>query len=364
MTLRHAILPLALLLSSIAASASGPQVRWLETVHNFGAFDENDGKVTATMQFVNDGDAPLIIQAARATCGCTTPAWSRTPIEPGDTGMVQITYNPAGRPGRFEKKVYVDFNTPSKRSTLLIKGSVIGASNTVRSRFPVEAGPLRLRVKSIPFGEVTRGKGKTFYFEAYNISPDTLRPRWTDLPSYITVSSSLDDVLPGENIAYTVQLVADRVPDYGVVTGTASFLPDPDGQPDLSVPVDMVAIVQEDFSRLTPGERLKAPVMRLNENTLDFGDVNTSTGPVTRYVTVSNLGKSPLLIRRIQASDPGITVKASSTKVKPGKTATIEVSVSPEAFPDRQLINSRLTVIANDPVDPTLTLRLIGNYND
>lgn len=359
--------PTALIIASLSIltlSAAGPKVRWLETVHNFGAFDENDGKVTATMQFVNDGDAPLIIQAARATCGCTTPAYSRTPIEPGDTGMVQITYNPSGRPGRFEKKVYVDFNTESKRSVLLVKGSVIGASNTVRSRFPVEAGPLRLRVKAIPFGEVTHGKGKSFYFEAYNISPDTLRPAWSDLPPYITVSSPLDDVLPGENAAYTFQLIADRVPDYGVVTSTLSFQPDPDRLPDLIIPIDMAAIIQEDFSRLTPGERLKAPVMRLNETTLDFGDVNPSTGPVTRYITVSNLGKSPLLLRRVQSVDPGVTVRTSSNKVKPGKNATIEVTIDPEAYPDSRLINGRLTVIANDPIDPTLTVRLIGNYNN
>ena len=79
---------------TIAANAA-PAARWLETTHDFGAFDEDMGNVDALFRVVNDGDAPLVILAARASCGCTVPAFTSDGIAPGDTATIKVTYNPA-----------------------------------------------------------------------------------------------------------------------------------------------------------------------------------------------------------------------------------------------------------------------------
>ena len=207
------------------AAAAQPAAEWIRTTHNFGAFSENDGKATCKFQFVNKGDSPVIIRSARATCGCTTPDYSKAPIAPGDTGTVEVSYNPTGRPGRFDKKIYVDLNTEPSRYTLTVMGSVIGTPATIGQRFPAEAGPFRLRNSAIAFGEVYTGHGKTFFLDVYNTAQQPLVPRWEDLPSYITLTAARDTVYPGENLAFTFTMAADKAPMLGLLTDSIMLNP-------------------------------------------------------------------------------------------------------------------------------------------
>jgi len=39
----------------------------------------------------------------RASCGCTTPSWTKDPVSPGETGSIVAEYNPLNRPGSFSK---------------------------------------------------------------------------------------------------------------------------------------------------------------------------------------------------------------------------------------------------------------------
>lgn len=83
---------------------AGPAITWLSSVHDFGAFDEDDGIVSCEIPYVNSGDSPLLLTGARASCGCTTPQISREPLAPGDTAAIVVSFDPTGRPGRFSKK--------------------------------------------------------------------------------------------------------------------------------------------------------------------------------------------------------------------------------------------------------------------
>ena len=56
-------------MTAALGATAGPSVRWLGTHHRFGAFHEDDGIVECTFRYVNDGDAPLRITAARSSCG-------------------------------------------------------------------------------------------------------------------------------------------------------------------------------------------------------------------------------------------------------------------------------------------------------
>lgn len=95
---------LALLLLSIPAANAASQAKWLETSHDFGAFDEDMGRVSTDFRLVNTGNEPLIIYAARASCGCTIPSYTKEPIAPRDTATIKVVYDPAGRPGNLTRK--------------------------------------------------------------------------------------------------------------------------------------------------------------------------------------------------------------------------------------------------------------------
>lgn len=94
------------------------------TTHDFGTFKEADGKVSHTFKIKNDGDAPLVLTRVIASCGCTTPEWTKEPIAPGKTGDIKITYDPKDRPGPFAKTISVYSNGKSGSYILTIRGSV------------------------------------------------------------------------------------------------------------------------------------------------------------------------------------------------------------------------------------------------
>ena len=110
--------------TAIFAQQEGPAISWTQTVHDFGIFKEEAGVQTATFEFVNTGNAPLFITNVKASCGCTSPEWSKEPVQPGSKGYVKAAYNPAGRPGKFNKSITVTTNEFQPTSVLRITGDV------------------------------------------------------------------------------------------------------------------------------------------------------------------------------------------------------------------------------------------------
>lgn len=102
-----------------------PSVKFAETKHNFGTIREEAGSVTHEFEFYNEGTGNLVVMDATAQCGCTRPEYPKNPVAPGKRGVIRVTYNPAGRPGSFEKVVTVRTNGKPSKSRLKITGTVI-----------------------------------------------------------------------------------------------------------------------------------------------------------------------------------------------------------------------------------------------
>ena len=120
-----------LLLSIVALNAQevqkqtkGAAISAPEEQFDFGTIKEADGPVTHAFTLKNVGNAPLVITRASASCGCTKPKFSTEPIAPGKSTKIEVTYNPAGRPGQFVKSVAVYSNGKEGAFILRIKGVV------------------------------------------------------------------------------------------------------------------------------------------------------------------------------------------------------------------------------------------------
>ena len=97
-----------------------------KTVHDYGSFKEAAGVQTTTFKFTNKGAVPLVLSNVRASCGCTTPKYTREPVAPNASGEIQVSYNPKNRPGSFNKTVTVYSNAKNKGAVVLrIKGKVV-----------------------------------------------------------------------------------------------------------------------------------------------------------------------------------------------------------------------------------------------
>lgn len=345
------------LIALCAMAPAGAKVRWLETEHDFGAFREANGKVSCTFRFINEGDEEVSIRAVRASCGCTSSSFTHSAIERGDTGEIVATFNPAGRPGRFTKTLTVDIagGGAGPRQALTINGVVIGSESTLLSRYPVQAEPLRFRTQLVPFGTVLKGRAKSAFVEVYNASTDSVAPEWSGVPRYVRVASSENMIPPGEQVVYSLVITPDDNAPYGILTDSV-YIASPGAE---AMKLDLSAIIEEDFSRLTPGQRQNTPVISVASDRLDFDRIPRDGGPVSRTFTIGNTGKSDLLLRRVYTTDRGVTVTPSAGKVKKGKTVEITVTADPAEI-SSEVLSARIQIITNDPEQSLTIVRAIG----
>ncbi|TVQ76590.1 MAG: DUF1573 domain-containing protein [Flavobacteriales bacterium] len=92
--------------------------------HDFGRITEGE-IATYDFHFTNTGDAPLVITSARGSCGCTVPEYPRTPLAPGESGKITVSFDSNGRSGRQDKSVTLTANTVPNSKILKITSEVV-----------------------------------------------------------------------------------------------------------------------------------------------------------------------------------------------------------------------------------------------
>ncbi len=126
--MKRIIFILTAILLATGISSAQQQAAVIATEHatfDFGQIKEADGKVTHTFEISNQGESPLVITRVIASCGCTTPEWTKEPIPAGKTGQISITFDPASRPGPFTKTISVYSNGKTGSFILTIRGEVL-----------------------------------------------------------------------------------------------------------------------------------------------------------------------------------------------------------------------------------------------
>lgn len=117
-----------LLVAGIVSAVAQAEIKFDKTTHDFGSFSESSPKVTCEFTYKNVGDAPLIINQAVASCGCTVPEYTKTPVQPGESGSIKVTYNGTGKfPGHFKKMITVRTNGKVEMTRLYIEGDMTEA---------------------------------------------------------------------------------------------------------------------------------------------------------------------------------------------------------------------------------------------
>ncbi|PLX03831.1 MAG: hypothetical protein C0594_09935 [Marinilabiliales bacterium] len=101
---------------------SGAEIEFAKTLHDYGSIQKGgDGKCVFIFQ--NTGDSPLVLSNCKSSCGCTVPAWPKTPVAPGAKDSIIVEYN-TNRLGAFTKSVTVYSNALTNSVRLMIKGKV------------------------------------------------------------------------------------------------------------------------------------------------------------------------------------------------------------------------------------------------
>lgn len=104
-----------------AFTTNADDLKLKESEFDFGKIPQ--GKpVFHNFEVVNIGKTVLKLDNIQASCGCTTPEWSKEPIAPGSTATIKIGYNAAVE-NVFEKYITITYNG-NQTKQLVIKGNV------------------------------------------------------------------------------------------------------------------------------------------------------------------------------------------------------------------------------------------------
>ncbi len=349
----------ALVCIAMLALGQEPVITFQKTTHDFGKINEADGRVTTIFEFKNEGMSPLVLSNVRASCGCTTPKWTHEPIEPGQTGEITVTYNPSGRPGRFQKSITVTSNAAEPTTRLYIKGEVIPKPAQPTDQFPVKMGDLSLNRRTLNYGSLVQGNNKILEVEYTN---NTDKPITVDIlireqDSYFKPNVTLKTVGPKEVGKLQFSLQTNECPLLGPINAKAYVMVN--GKRDLSdnFAITLSANIREDFSKMTIADRQQAPILEVQRE-INLGNVSVGK-KTTGKITIGNAGVNPLAIRRVIVNDAHITLTTPKGNIRNGKKADIKVDLASATTDEPAQYSRVVTLITNDPNIPVVNIKLI-----
>lgn len=338
-----------LLFSGLVQAQQLKPLKFQEEVHDFGYVDQEGGPVTYSFQFANVSNRPVKILSVQASCGCTTPDWTKDPVAPGTSGFIQASFNPKGRPGYFNKSLTVTTDFDSNPVILQIKGQVsTGTSVASEAEFRAVSGSWRLKMSSFNVGKVylkDEFAAKEFPIRNGGDKPVTFQKAET--PSFIRAEVLPKTIPAGGSGKIRISYNGKQKGQYGFQSDNIALHTDDSEQPVKSFTV--YATLEEFFPVMSPEELAKAPRLGITDTSLDFGKVKQHQ-EVSRDVSIVNNGRSELSIRAVQGNCACITAVPGKEKLKPGESATIKITYNPQDRLGTQ--QKSVTVYSNDPHAP------------
>ncbi|MFN6945131.1 MAG: DUF1573 domain-containing protein [Cytophagaceae bacterium] len=331
---------------------SGGKIQFEENTFNFGNIKEEEGPVTHEFSFKNVGDEPIAITNVRASCGCTTPGWTKEAIAPGETGYIKAQYNPNNRPGSFHKSLTVTTDGEPASVVLFISGLVMPKQRTPKEEFPKKIGGIRVANDKIDLGRITTKDSVTKEFKIFNDSEKTLviSPKVT-APKHISVTVESGSIEP--NKAGTIKFTYNptKKADFGDVTDQI-IIETNETEENKKIFI-IKASVAEFFPPMTDQELANAPKAELDKVEIDLGKVKAGSVQKTD-VELKNSGKSELLVKKVKSTVAYINANSDKSSLKSGGQSKIKIQyTAPEtAGPDSKVVY----IYTNSPSSPVLTI--------
>lgn len=350
---------MAALLAAVAVLPAAAQVKWLSQTYDFGVFREEAGPQQGEVRLVNTGSAPTAINRVKSTCGCTVAGFTEGLIEPGDTARVWFTYNPFGRPGRFEKHIKVYTGVDNDVTSITLKGTVIGSPASLASKYPVEAGPMRLSATTLDLGKVPYGRTRHEYISGYNQSTDTLHLSWSAVPLPVSPGVSSKTVAPGDLFSMGIYFNSRDEVETGPLEYEFRLYPHEDDENEYTT-ITIKADVEPDTSALSEQQLRDAPALTVSPALIDLGDVKA--GEKSRKISfrIDNEGKTEGRINRIFITGSReLTVKRMPQRVAPGASHEVKAELNLQEIPAGPFVRE-IVVTGNDPLHPSRTVKVVG----
>lgn len=345
--------------SSISSGQQNdPAIQFDEILHDFGNILEEDGKVTHKFMFTNTGNKPLIINNVRASCGCTSPDWTKQPVAAGERGFVQATFNPANRRSHFAKTISVYTNGSPRPIILTIKGEIVPRERTVAELYPKEIGGVRMKSNHLAFSTVFNDQVKEREMEFVNDSDEPLRVSFQNVPSHIELKVVPEVIRPGEKAKLVGNYDAEKANDWGFVHHRIHMLIN--GQHVDNNWFIISAKITENFGAMSEEEIASAPNIEMRERSYDFGKIKPGE-KVEHDFVFKNTGESDLVIRKVRSTCGCTVVKPDKEVIKPGEESSVKAIFSTSAI---GYSRKSVYIISNDPDNSEIRIVVSANVRN
>ena len=310
---------------------------------------------TATFQVKNDGDKPLVISNVTTSCGCTVADWTKTPIAPGETGVVTSTFD-AKALGHFYKDVGVYCNASDKPIYLTLRGEVSADPKNYTLTHPYEIGPIRLDKNVIEFDDANKGEKPTLDLLVANTSSEVYTPVLMHLPPYLSAEALPERIGRKGTGKIRVTLDTDKLPKFGLTTATvylSRFPGDKVGE-DNAIPVSVILL--PDFSTMSQEQRLNPPAIELSAKEITMPDL-LEKQKKSQNIIIKNTGKSDLEITDLQVFNSAVGVQLKKRVLKPGASTKLKITAYGK-FLKHVKGAPRVLMITNDPNCPKIIINV------
>jgi len=347
---------LIIILSIQLVFAQSAKIEFDEETFDFGQVEETGGPVEHKFLFKNSGDAPLIIQDVKASCGCTTPSWTKEPVLPGKEGFLMARYDPRNRPGAFTKSLTVTSNATPNVARVFIKGIVHPKPKTTEGEYPVEMGSMRMRYRSMHMGDVSTKDAVTKKFDIFNDgdAPITFLDKM-DVPQYIKVSFEPQTLQPNTAGKMVITYDGKAKNDFGNVIDNFRVYTDEATESEKDMRIQ--ATIKEYFPPMTAEQLANAPKLTIADATYDFGTIKTGDKINTEF-TITNTGKTELNIRTTKSTCSCVIEKLSKMTLAPGESTNLKVTF--DSTDRRGMQQKSINIYSNDPQKPAQRVILKG----
>jgi len=357
MDMKSRVLLLSLLMIgfTVRAQVAVTKIQLADKEHDFGTFKEEAGRQTYDFVITNTGNQPLIIQNVVASCGCTTPEWTKQPIPAGGKGKVTAIYDPKDRPGAFNKTLTVYTNTQPETSVLVIKGEVTPHEKTVEELFPFQVGAVRFENQQLAFTNVKKNEKKIRVMQIINTSAAPVKVEFEGLPAHLALKANPETLKPNQKGLVEGTYDATKNQAWGSATDMVKIKLNGVAQENLYYYVS--ANLVEDFSAMTKADVDNAPVFKVAMATIDLGKIKATTQNEVEW-KFTNAGKNDLIIRNIK-STCGCTVADQGNQgvgIKAGASSSVKATFNSAGYSGK--VTKYIYVYTNDPKSSEVVLML------
>ena len=229
-------------------------------------------------------------------------------------------------------------------------------ARTLEEDYPNEIGPLRAKTNHVAFVQIKENQLKKDSVEIVNNSAQPVQLSFKTPPPHLSAVIKPATIAPKQKGYIVVTFDASKIKAYGFVMHRIYL--NIDGKDDYRNSIAVSTTLEEDFSNLSPTELAAAPVVKYDAESFDFGDIKPGS-KVEHTFNLKNAGKRDLVIRDVKSSCGCTAVSPSKNMIAANESVPLKVVFDSTGKSGRQ--NKTITIITNDPKNPTTVLRISTN---